>query len=293
MLSAMSLGHTMTTPTLEPVGSNVPWQFRVRPALFVAVASIVAIFTAIGGLFLVRRLTGALNAHLSLQTMLLVALTAAATLAFSRIAWRRNFPLETPEDLSTTDRVLGWASSAALLLLAIGCCYPGNQTTDWLIWLPLLVADQFWRQNFFDAGEPWVPSDEEEIELPTSPTIALTDTPQRDSSQLKNIVQQIFREQDEQGHDIIYGTVRADFVAGQRTAVVHVGFCPPLAYLPEIEAETLPGPLLQNSLDQVSPAKIKVVQALAHGTRLDIRLPKAATDDGQLWIDLAARPEAA
>ena len=282
----MSLGHTFPSPLLEPHGSHLPWQFRLRPALFVAVASIVAIFAAIGGLFLIRRLTGALSANLSPQSMLLLALAAAATLASSRIAWRRNFPLETPEDLSTTDRVLGWASSTALVLLAVGSCYPGNQTTDWLIWLPLLVADQFWRQNFFDAGEPWVPSEEDEIELPTSPTVALTNTPQRDSTKLKNIVQQIFREQDEQGHDIIYGTVRADFVAGQRTAVVHVGFCPPLAYLPEIEAEALPDSLLQNS-----PAKIKVVQALAHGTRLDIRLPKAATDDGQLWIDLAARPE--
>ena len=287
----MSLGHTLTTSTttstLEPIGTYVPWQYRVRPALFVAVASIVTVLVAIGGLFLVRRLSGAISTNLSPQTMLLVALTAAATLASSRIAWRRSFPLETPEDLGTTDRVLGWASSAALLLLAIGCCYPANQTTDWLIWLPLLVADQFWRQNFFDAGQPWVPSDE--IELPMSPTVALTDTPpdtpQRDSTKLKNIVQQIFREQDEQGHDIIYGTVRADFVAGQRTAVVHVGFCPPLAYLPEIEAEALPDPLLQDSLP-----KIKVVQALAHGTRLDIRLPAVALDDGQLWIDLAARP---
>ncbi len=293
----MSLGHTFPSPLLEPhrpvsLGSRLPWQFRVRPALFVAVTSIVAIFAAIGGLFLIRRLTGALNADLPPRSMLLLALAAAAMLASSRIAWRRNFPLETPEDLSTTDRVLGWSSSAALVLLAIGSCYPGNQTTDWFIWLPLVIADQFWRQNFFDAGEPWVPSEEDEIELLASPTLAFTNTPKEENRAEtptdKNIVQQIFREQDAQGHDIIYGTVRADFVAGQRTAVVHIGFCPPLAYLPEIEAETLPGPLLQNS-----PAKIKIVQALAHGTRLDIRLPAAAADNGQLWIDLAARPEAA
>ena len=293
MLSAMSLGHTFSSPTLEPVGTFVPWQFRVRPALFVAITSIVAIFAAIGSLFLIRRLTGALSADLPPRSMLLLALAAAATLASSRIAWRRNFPLETPEDLSTTDRVLGWASSAALVLLAVGSCYPGNQTTDWLIWLPLLVADQFWRQNFFDAGEPWVPEDEVENDFLTMPSLTIPNESQRAPSkredpQLKNIVQQIFREQDDQGHDIIYGTVRADFVAGQRTAVVHVGFCPPLEYLPEIEAEALPDPLLQSTA-----AKIKVVQALAHGTRLDIRLPKAATDDGQLWIDLAARPDAA
>ncbi len=283
----MSLGHTFTSPALEPVGSFVPWQFRVRPALFVTVGSIVAILGLIGGLFLVRRLTGALSADLTPQVMLLLALATAATLAFSRIAWRRSFPLETPEDLSFTDQVLGWASSAALLMLAVGSCFPANRTTDWLIWLPILVADQFWRQNFFDAGEPWAPfSGEDEFDLPMSPTPAIANAPQPDNSELKNIVQQLFRLQDEQHHEVIYGTVRADFVAGQRTAVVHVGFCPPLTYLPEIEAEALPGSRLQGSL-----AKIKVVQALAHGTRLDIRLPVSATTDGQLWIDMAARPK--
>ncbi len=284
MLCGMSHGHSFTSPALEPVGSHLPWQFRVRPALFATVSSIVAILALTGGLFLVRRLTGALSADLPTQTMLFFALGAAATLAFSRIAWRRSFPLETPEDLSVTDRVLGWASSAALAMLAIGCCYPANRTTDWLIWLPILVADQFWRQNFFDAGEPWVASDEFEI-LP-SLTPAITEAPRFENSQLENIVQQLFRLQDDQSYEVIYGTVRADFVAGQRTAVVHVGFCPPLTYLPEIEAEALPGSPIQGSL-----AKIKVVQALAHGTRLDIRLPVAATSDSQLWIDLAARPE--
>ncbi len=258
--------------------------------MFVAVASVVAILVAIGGLFLARRLTGALSADLPPLVMLFFAFGTAATLAFSRIAWRRSFPLETPEDLSFADRVLGWTSSMALALLAVGCCYPANRTTDWLIWLPLLVADQLWRQNFFDAGEPWAPSnyDEASLTVPptrTIPTRAVVDAPKQDYSELQNIVQQLYRLQNDQGLDVIYGTVRADFVAGQRTAVVHVGFCPPLAYLPEIEAEALPGTPLQGSM-----AKIKVVQALAHGTRLDIRLPAAAAADCQLWIDMAARP---
>ena len=37
--------------------------------------------------------------------------------------------------------------------------------------------------------------------------------------------------------------------------------------------------------------KIKVVQALAHGTRLDVRLPSLAQSDCQVWIDMAARPK--
>lgn len=282
----MSTGHSFTSHALEPVSSRLPWQYRVRPVLFVSVSSIVAILVLIGGLFLVRRLTGALQTDLAPAAMLLLALVTTATLACARIAWRRSFPLETPEDLSVTDQMFGWASSAALAMLAVGSCYPGNRTADLLIWLPILVADQFWRQNFFDAGEPWVPHEpwmlheNEEQNLLVSPTLATASTPQRRDPKQSDIVQQIYRMQDEHDHEVIYGTLRADFVAGQRTAVVHVGFCPPLTYLPEIEAEALPG----------SQAKIKVVQALAHGTRLDVRLPAAATSDSQLWIDLAARP---
>jgi len=273
MLGAMSLSHSFPSPLHEPVGSHLPWQFRVRPVLFVTVSSIVAILVLIGGLLLARRLTGAFSADLPAQTMLFFALGAASTLAFSRIAWRRSFPLETPEDLSFTDQVFGWTSSAALALLAIGCCYPANRTSDWLIWLPILVADQLWRQNFFDAGEPWTPSGED-VPIATA-TLAIANTPQHE-----NMVQQLYRLQDEPGSEVIYGTLRADFVTGQRTAVVYVGFCPPLAHLPEIEAEALPGSL----------AKIKVVQALAHGTRLDVRLPAPAQTDTQIWIDIAARP---
>jgi len=280
MLGVMSLGHSLTSSSLDSVGNWVPWQFRARPALFVSVGLSIAVLLSVGLLISARRLLGALATDLSPDAMLVTALVSAMLVAFARIAWRRNFPLETPADLSFTDQLLGYGSSVALALLAVGCCYPANRTVDWLIWLPILVADQLWRQNFFDAGEPWVPASADsefenaELLMPTimtPTTLAIAASPQHD-----DIVQQLYRIRDEQDCELIYGTLRADFVAGQRTAVVHVGFCPPLAYLPEIEAEVLPG----------SVAKIKVAQA----TRLDVRLSAPAATDCQVWIDMAARP---
>lgn len=273
----MSLGQTLPSSALKPIGSWLPWQYRANPSLFVSVASATAILFCIGLLISARRLLGALVTDLPPDTMLLTAIVAASVVTFTRIAWRRNFPLETPADLSVTDYLLGYGSSAALALLAVGCCYPANRTVDWLIWLPILVADQFWRQNFFDLGEPWVaPIDDEPAAfVATPPPVAPAPECLRD-----DVVQQLYRVRDEQDQEVIYGTVRADFVADQRTAVVHVGFCPPLAYLPEIEAEALPG----------TTAKIKVVQAFAHGTRLDVRLSAPAVADCQVWIDMAAQP---
>jgi hypothetical protein len=247
------------------------------------VSVLITTLLAVGLLIFARRLAGALPTTMSPDVMLLLAVGVATGLALTRVAWRRNFPLETPLDLTTMDRLVGWGSSVALGMLAIGCCYPGNRTVDWLIWLPILVADQLWRQNFFDAGQPWIPL-EEELGLAGLPLQPLADASPRDPAdalpQGNQIVQQLYRMQDDSGQEVIYGTLRVDFVAGQRTAAVYAGFCPPLQYRPRIEAEALPG----------TEAKIKIVQELSHGTRLDVRLPAAASADSQIWIDMAARP---
>ncbi len=269
---------------------RLPWQFRAQPLLVSTIALTVGVILAIGLLIVGRRLSGALSTELPPNTMLLLALVSASALAYTRIAWRRNFPLETPEELSFADRLVGWGSSSALVLLAVGCCYPGYRTVDWLIWLPILVADQMWCQNFFDAGE----LESTEIFLDELPrTLALADArrhdgPPQNHSQ-KELVQQLFRLRDAQGQEVIYGTVRADFVAEQRTAVVHVGFCPPLEYLPEIEAEALSCEGACEGAGEAT-AKIKVVQSLAHGARLDVRLSRFPKADCQVWIDLAATP---
>lgn len=276
----------LSSPTLNPSSSIasrlLPWQFRLRPALFVTVSSIAATLVVFGGLISARRLAGAIQSNLNPSSMLLLALISAAAASFARIAWRRSFPLESPAKLTLADQLVGWGSSLGLVLLGVGCCYPGDRTSEWLIWLPILVADQFWRQTFFDAGEPQaLMAEAEDFSLAALNDETNSLSPD-DFAPDDNIVQQLYRLQGEQGQEIIYGTVRADFVTGQRTAVVHVGFCPPLEYLPEIEAEALPG----------SYASIKVVQAFAHGTRLDVRLPSPAIEDCQLWIDMAARPVA-
>ena len=260
----------------------IPWQYRARPTLFVAAGLTVSVLLAMGLLLAGRRVFGGIEVELPLGMVVTTALVTVGIVVFLRIAWRRNFPLESPTDLTLADRLLGYGSSISLILLCMGCCYPGNRNAEWLAWLPLLVADQFWRQNFFDAGKPWVPLQEQVIPKTHNSQDTFTE-PLTEKSSTEDIVQQLYRLRDEQGREVIYGTVRADFVAGQRMAVAHVGFCPPLPYLPEIEAEALPG----------HPAKIKVVQAMAHGTRLDVRLSSPAASDCQVWIDLAARPKKA
>ena len=114
--------------------------------------------------------------------------------------------------------IVGWGTSLGLILMAVGCCYPGLRNGEWLTWLPMLIADQFWRQNFFDNGHPGLaladlPDDESFPDNFVEVAVAATE-PQP----TEQMVQQLFRVRDAEGYEVIYGTVRADFLAGRRSA---------------------------------------------------------------------------
>lgn len=273
-----------TNPHSQSAIESATRQARSKPVLLITILSIIGLVLGISLLIVTRRLLGAISEELPRDTMLMTAVVTAAVLASCRIAWRRSFPLQIDHEEQLFDQIIGWGSSLALILLAVGCCYPAYHNSDWMIWLPLLIADQFWRQSFFDAGYPTVNSTFEDLE--EEPQLDLVRPNAKKPifyHEQEDIVQQLFRVREDNGQEVIYGTLRADFQPEQRTAVVHVGFCPPLDYVPEIEAESLPG----------QTTRIKVVQAFSHGVRLDIRLPAPAKESCHVWIDMAARPNSA
>ncbi|MBX3426733.1 MAG: hypothetical protein KF688_13720 [Pirellulales bacterium] len=258
---------------------------RDRRALLALLAGLAAIF-AVGAVLSIRRLFGPAEEPLPLALLLTTAITAVVIVDGGRRVWRHLWPRAATPRLAWQDQALGWTGSAALLLLAVGCCYPGDRTSEWIVWLPLLIADQFRRQIFFDRGasgaaEPaaqgGVASHGEADPSGSTPDLgeaALADEPRDD------LLQQLFRVRDEQGVESVYGTVSAEFVPGQRHAVLHVGFCPPLERVPEVEAEASEGP----------DARIKVLQAYAHGVRLEVRLQEPARQPSRVTVDLAATP---
>lgn len=241
------------------------------------------------------------TADLPRGTLLGIALATTVIAKFGRIAWRRHFGFPRTRRDQRMDHLIGYGSSAGLILLAVGCCYPAYRNSDWLIWLPMLIADQFWRQTFFDNDRPQValadlPMDEEPLDEQTQEVdeelanehlfADPSNFQELDESQEheldEGILQQLFRVR-EDDQEVIYGTVRAQFDAGQRHATIHVGFCPPLARSPSVEAEAC----------DLAEAKVKVAQAMAHGVRLDVRLSQPADEACSVAIDLAATPLAA
>ena len=233
------------------------------------------LLVSLGLLLTLRRFDGAFSSDLPRSSLLITALVSAALAAYLRWGWRQRFPLAAQPTWG--DVVVGWGSSLSLVLVAVGCSFPGNRASDWLIWVPLLVTDLLWRQDFFDGGDPAVQAGQGSTIATPAPLPPGTADAQ--AALPADCSQQIFRVREPDGQEAIYATLQADFQAGQRHATVYVGFCPPLAGRPEIEADPAAGP----------PAEIKIGQSFSHGARLDLKLAAAARQPTQVLVDLVAR----
>lgn len=78
--------------------------------------------------------------------------------------------------------------------------------------------------------------------------------------------------------EIIRGTARAEFTAGQRKQTVHLAFCPPLASQPEFQVEIIDGP----------DARIKTADLQTFGVRLEITLSQTASEDESVEVEFYA-----
>ena len=70
----------------------------------------------------------------------------------------------------------------------------------------------------------------------------------------------------------------ATFTTGQRTAIVHVAFCPPFAGVPQVEAESLDGPACD----------IRPTLVLPWGVRWECKLTDPATINMSVVLEFFA-----
>jgi hypothetical protein len=252
-MRGMVRGMATRTSLLAELESEPLISPRGVAAMVVGVLASLILFAL---LLVVRRVAGGITEDLPLATLATTALAALAIVTGTRMAWRRTF-LEGTE----VDATIGWAGSAAMVLLAIGVSFPAQRAEDWIVWLPVLVVDQLVRRRVFEVRD--------EIE---EETVAAKPQARLQAGQ----VQQIVRSRDASGVETVHATLRADFVSGQRTATVYVGFCPPLAGRPEITIESESG------------AEFKVVQAFSHGARIDVRLASTAVETLSVVLNVTA-----
>jgi hypothetical protein len=248
------------------------------PAVRRGAAVGVAVLAAVGALLAARRYTGALGEALPLAAFASTALVAGATVCAGRVAWRRSLAGDQIAVSRFAELAFAWTGSIALVLIAVGCSNFG-QTQDWVIWLPLIAADQFHRHWFLHGA--WFPGAPPKHRQPAIGLYEPDAAANGHAATLDvegQVLQHLVRVRDAAGDEAVRGTLYAEFAAGQRTATIHVGFCPPLERLPRVEAHA----------GGLPPAEVKVVQALAHGARLEVRLAIPAAKACGVAVEFSA-----
>ncbi|HYO23368.1 MAG TPA: hypothetical protein VEQ85_00305 [Lacipirellulaceae bacterium] len=238
----------------------------------------VAALAAVGLLLTMRRVAGAITADLRLIPLAGTLLAAAAIVLGGRVLWRQA-RVVTPVRL---ERAFAWFGAAALLLVAIGCAWPSTGNFHWLLALPIMAGEHLSRAAFLSRTGAGAGAN------PRGPSTAAVDplphdqgpTPDAEPDPGEQVLQELTRFRGADGLESVRGTLQAEFAAGQRHATLHVGFCPPLERPPAVEVELAEGP----------EGTVKVVQAFAHGARLELRLAEPADEAFRATISFSAAP---
>jgi hypothetical protein len=91
-------------------------------------------------------------------------------------------------------------------------------------------------------------------------------------------IQQLTRYRATDGTQSIHGTLLAEFEPGDRTATLHVAFCPPFERLPTVEFEAIDD----------SDVTVKILQLLHNGVQFEVRLPQPPDEKHALAIEMVA-----
>jgi hypothetical protein len=93
-----------------------------------------------------------------------------------------------------------------------------------------------------------------------------------------DVVQQLVRTRSAAGLDRMQGWLRTEFEPTERNATLHVAFCPPFAEAPRLTVLQISGPA----------ARIKPVQLLPYGVRLEVKRLLAGHDPATVVLEFSA-----
>ncbi len=239
-----------------------------------------------------RRAAGAIATPLDLAGLLLAALLVATCAAGARLAWLSAAGAASTGPARAVSRLdMALATLVSLVVLAIGLlvCLPGTTITGGLVlWITLSAEELFaWRLvvgrrplGAVDATAGL--SSRAAVASPrghggtvsSGATAGLPGIP----APGEEVLQQLTRSRTADGGELLSGWLRVDLAAGQRTANLHVAFCPPFARTPRISVQQVGGP----------EARVKTVQALPYGVRFDLKVSDEGPEASTLVLQFAA-----
>ena len=158
-----------------------------------------------------------------------------------------------------------WLPGLALLALAWSLSLPGLSTSSLLFTWGLVLASEGAWLGYRMGRDPSSAQSLPSLSEPTSPDI---EEGSNEAALPDNLLQQQSRQIDsETGSETLQGHIRANFPPGEPLCVLHLAFCPPLAFVPELSAE-IAGDLA---------AEITITKVHTFGARMEIRLPHKPT----------------
>ncbi len=290
--------------TAEPainLGRTASWD---RPAALLArwtAGAMVGLLATTAMLILWRRLASALHTPLDPLSLSAVGMTAIFVAGGARCLWHVTSPI---------DWVVAALPSISLLGGGAALSLPGTSHAGLAVFWGLVAAEEFWvwrnlvRRSTHrkrPSAQPVAQAEPEPFVEPTSraePTLSppvagmpvagmpvagmpVAGMPVESFSQLptEDMLQHLTRSRTAEGVEQLSGWLRMPFIAGQRTANIHVAFCPPFAKTPGLEVEQCDGPAV----------RIKTAQVLPHGARLDLKLAQASETPVAVVLEFAAR----
>ncbi len=248
---------------------------------WVAVA-VAALLWIAAPVFVARRLAGALSTPLDLPTLALVALATAGTAAMVRLLLPRPW------------FVTSAGTTAAIVLLALAMSLPGSAPLGLILLWSAVCLEVLWTLRSRTAKKPSVPPPRaDESPLPSKDASAVLTDPESphttDPDELASgedpddelpaeVLQQMTRSRSPDGGEAFSGWLRVPVAVGQRTANVHLAFCPAFAQVPRVSIRQQDGP----------PARIRPVQVLPYGARFDLKLAQQCDEDTTLVLHFLA-----
>ena len=218
---------------------------------------------ACGSWLMVRRLTGSFASPLDDATLLAVGALATVWATVARLLWRYATDAS-PK--SWQQRVMEWAPTGALVLIATSAVLPGSSLPAVVLLWMMIAAEEL------GAGwiGRWPKSAQSCIAVALSPNFRGRTTPRprrKEALEINDslppqIRQRQSRQRTADGGEAIQGMFRAVFVTGQRVAIEHLVFCPLLAGVPRITAIVL---------DELE-CSVRATHVYRYGARLEVKL---------------------
>jgi hypothetical protein len=224
-----------------------------------------------------RRAAGAIAIPLDLPGLLLAALLVATCAAGTRLAWLSAAGSASAGSRRVALRVdIALAALVSLVVLAIGLLVrlPGTTLAGTLVLWIALAAEELCTWRLVVARRPLAA-------LGATAGLSSSARPAQSppaSVPGEEVLQQLTRSRTADGGELLSGWLRVDLAAGQRTANLHVAFCPPFARAPRISVQQVDGP----------EARVKTVQTLPYGVRFDLKVADEGPEAATLLLQFAA-----